>query len=757
MVDDIIKARVKVVRQFYPKNKNMESGDWGILTTEIVENIEGQPCIDPKWNTITIKGIFPEWCYGEEYMLIAKEEEKGKYQYPSYEVITFFKQMDLSSQDNQKKFLKRILTDKQVEEVLKTIENPIEILENHDVETLCKVKGIGISVANKIIDKYEENKDYSAAYVKLDKLGLTNNMIKKLCDTYGNPNILVQKIESDPYIIADEVNGIGWSKADDIAIKSGIAKKDVKRIKAYIKYRLHKEANENGHVWIWVENLVDDIEGLFYEDGVEFDDIMVALGQLMTEKKIWSDDKRERIALGRYYWTEKNIARDVVRLVRGSNLESPSNWMDTIKEVEKRQGWNYGEEQLKGIETSLKNNFILITGFGGCGKSSIVNGMLKVLSKYESAQCALSGKASVNLTQITGQEGYTIHRLLGYNPSTGWNFNKDNKMFYDIIILDELSMVDEELFYRLIQSVLNDKKVIMLGDVGQLQNLGVGNLIRDFIDSGVVTHVNLTEIHRQAKKSGIITNSIKIWNGEDIIEKGFVGHELRGELQDFEIDITKGHKDFMNKIMDYFKELYKKCNTIDDIMVILPMKKDVQEANIKIQSYVRDLEGNSINDPHITTKLYDIYVGDKVMNIQNNYKTMDDLGEEKRPIMNGNMGIVKEIDVENETMIIDFEKIGRVFIPKDWIEKIELAYAGTVHKLQGSSINYIVCALNNSHYKMRTKELLYTMITRARKHCTLIAENNAIRYAVKHSGSKMRNTFLADFIKQEYAKQQNNK
>ena len=313
-------------------------------------------------------------------------------------------------------------------------------------------------------------------------------------------------------------------------------------------------------------------------------------------------------------------------------------------------------------------------------------------------------------------------------------------------------LLDEGLFYGLIQSIKGDSKLIMLGDVGQLESIGVGNLINDLIESKIIPHVNLTQIHRQAKKSAVALDSIKVWNGEQITEKDFYGHEIRGELQDLELDIYKDSKNTANKIMEYFKQLYSKIDNIMDLKVIVPMKNRGDACSLKlnneIQTYIREIEGEPEDD--ICVKIGEdssIFVGDKVMNVKNNYKTVNEYGEIVG-IMNGNQGIVKEI-LENNMMIIDFERLGRVVIPSDHSRYIELGYASTCHKMQGSGIKYIICGVDNSHYKMRTKEMIYTMITRAKKYCVICAENKALRYSISHSGSIDKQTFLVEFLQKE--------
>lgn len=748
MEGDIIKAKVNVVKQFFPKNNGkIETGDFGIISVNINEVLEGNPEINNKWGTITIKGTMIEWSYGEEYTLIAKQLETTNFG-TQYEILSIFREANFDTVDNQKKFLKHIITDKQIEEIYKTIDNPIEVLKNGDIDTLCKVKGIGVATATKILDKYEESKDYSSAYLELDKIGLTDTMIKKLCDNYGNPDILIQKIKTNPYVIADEINGVGWSKADEIALHSGYKENSTNRAKAYIKFYLQNQANSLGNSWCYIEDLIDSIEDNLPQ--LNDDTISQALKELVKDKTIWSDKKREKIALFKNVILELMVAYDLIRLKNGKNDFKYDNYKQAIKEQEEKQGWTFTEEQKNAVIDCLKNNVLLIQGLGGVGKTSIVAIVLQILQSYSFSQCALSGKASVNLTEKTGQEGYTIHRLLGYSPHEGYLHNRQIPLIDDGVVVDELSMVDIPLFYRLIQSITTGSKLIMMGDIGQLQNIGLGNLMIDMIESEVIPVSFLTEIHRQAKKSAIITNSIDIWHGKQIIDKNFEGIEVRGELQDLVLDIEKDSINTANRIMKHFKELYNKIDNIMDLQVIVPVKTRGEACTLKlnnrIQSYIRKQKGLKEDEKHLQIgKDYKIYVGDKVINTKNNYNdTYNTLGI-PTPIMNGNMGIVTEI-LDNNMLIVDFERLGEVIIPSKQVKSIELGYCVTAHKYQGSQVKNVICGLDNSHYTMRTKELLYTMITRAKEYCVLCGENKAIRYAISHSGSRNKQTFLSFFL-----------
>lgn len=1071
MEENMVKVLATVKKEMYRKD------DFAIMSFEIQDVFEGEPYIDTYWNTWTAKGNIPSWEYNVPYTIIAKEVEPNKYG-RQYEIISMIHEMDFSNKQNQKIFLSKILTEIQLNNLYKTIDSPFEAIEEHDIETLCKVKGIGEIVAKRIIDKYEENKDYSTAYVELDKLGLTTNMVKKLCESYGNPNIVLDRIKNNPYLIADEVNGIGWKKADEIALSSGYNRTSSKRIMAFINYYLQNEAL-NGNTYCYKEDLFYEIEDNLGEDITEemVDKVVETMKSLNI---IWQDEEGVALALTYYKNLEDNTAKEIIRLIKTKDeFFNYEDWEEKIKQQEQMQGWNYTDQQKQGIKTILDNNVVLIQGYAGCvdcdteyfngsewvkisdykegdkvlqynkdgtanlvmpkayikkpcdsmwhfetkyglnqcltdehrvvyetskgnlkiksfeevrnmhlncnsgftgkfyttfnycgkgielseyeirlmcavicdgsfnsktnycrinlkkqrkkdrienilnklnknykktnkengftvycfysprrekeftsywyncnneqfkiicdeilywdgcliddrtefsttkkntcdfiqfafatqnkrvtirvderkgeeyitnnkiytrksncynlyisdknkigmggfhdkskktkiipyktkdgykycftvpstmlvlrregrifvtgntGKSSIVSGILNVLSSYSSKQCALSGKASVNLTQNTGKEGFTIHRLLEYTPKEGFLRNENNPLDTHIVILDEISMVDVKLFNSLVKAIPNGAKLILLGDSGQLESMGVGNLMKDLINSGVVPIVNLDKIHRQAEKSAIITNSIDIWNGKQIIDKDFIGIETRGELQDLTLDITKDKQDTSKNIMKYFKELYPTVNDIMDLQVIVPVKERgeccVVKLNNLIQEYIRDYNNCSKDEECISVGNYELYKGDKVINVRNNYDTKTPFGEDI-PIMNGNFGIITSI--ESSSIVVEFEKIGKVVIPSEHLKYIELGYVATTHKLQGSGIKKVICGLDSSHYTMLSKEMLYTMLTRAKEYCVLCGDNKAIRKAVTINKTRYKQTFLEGFL-QKYTKSLN--
>jgi exodeoxyribonuclease V alpha subunit len=624
----------------------------------------------------------------------------------------------------------------------KTLSNPFEAIQNENVKELTKVSGIGVATALRIINKFKAHIDYSGVYIELDKYGLTPTMIHKLIDNYGDPNLVIQKVKENPYILAEEVDGIGWHKADIIALKNGMDVMSEERISAYIVYYLNQQS-ANGNNWVYPNDLFTAVDELLEEElDVEF---LKSILYNLFEKEVlfWTEDK-SFICLKKYYELEKNIALELNRLLGAKNNFKYNNYEKIIKAIEYNQGWSFTEEQLEAVKLILNQNICVVCGYGGTGKTSAVKLAIEILKNYSVAQCALAGRASARLTEVTGQQGYTIHKLLGYNPANGFEFNSDNPLPYDIIILDETSMVGADLFYSLIRAVRTGSKLIMLGDDGQLESIGLGNVFKDILDSEAIPFIKLTKIHRQASKSAIITESINIRTGKHIINRGWTGCETRGELNDLIMDIYDNKLFTSRKLIDYFKQEYEQTKNIMDIQIIVPMKEKGDactfEINNEIQSWYNPPDRKK---KEVVVKKYKkeyvLREGDKVINVVNNYKTYNMNGT-LTPIFNGYIGIIK--DVDDDTMIIDFEIFGTIVIAKEYWKNIELAYAVTVHKKQGDQNKVIIIGLDYTSYVLLTRELVYTAITRAMSKCILCAESDALRYAIETSNTTKKQTFL---------------
>ena len=418
MKQEIVKFKGKVTKRFFPKNglnSEIEPNSFGILCVKPVKILEGKLKTHMIFQTAIVKGNIIPYNSDTVYTFLVKENEPDKYG-ESYSIIQMKEDVNFDNIDFQKQFLGTILTKLQIEELYKTLKNPFEAIKKGDIKELIKVKGIQETTAKRIIDKFQDNKDYSVALVRLTAIGLTPNTIKSLCNNYGNPDVLMAKIKKNPYILADEVKGIGWIKADEIALKTGIDKYSTQRIEAFIRHSLKEEAYENGNTYCPIDDIYYAVECLLeLSEGDADTEIGKSINNLLKQEVIWVDENKEYIALKEIRDLEYKVATELQRINSGDSKRfNCEGWEDKIRQQELAQGWNYTKEQRQGIKITLNNNLSLIQGYAGTGKSSIVAGMIKVLSGYRVAQCALSGKASVNLAKVTGKPSYTIHRLLGF-------------------------------------------------------------------------------------------------------------------------------------------------------------------------------------------------------------------------------------------------------------------------------------------------------------------------------------------------------
>lgn len=736
---EIIKVTVAVERIRFYKN------EWGIIECSIDPKRikEGTPKLDR--NGIAIfKGVMPQLQEKNLYNITAEYVDDAKWG-GQYNILSIFTALDFGTSDpeGQKKFLSSIYTPLQVTNMYEALDNPFKVLKDKDVTSLVKVKGCGMETADRWIRKFEKHVGEAQIYTELEDYNLTTNMIKKLMDRYKSPELVIEKVKNNPYILCNEVKGIGWKTADKIALEGGIGEFSTKRIAAYIIHYLD-EVGENGCSWITPDELMGAIlEGV----GEEVPDANVTEAIHELGEELWWNDDKSKIGLRRYFNIEQKIAEELLRIRDAESKIIYKDWEDTIKHLEHKQGWEYTDEQKNGVKTVLDNNITVVQGLAGTGKSTLVSAMIEVLRGYSYVQCALSGRASSRMSEITGQEGFTIHRLLGYplGDKQGFVYHDENPLPYDIYILDEISMVDAYLFYYLLRAIPNGAKLVCLGDPGQLESIGCGNIAHDMINSEEIPTVTLTKIHRQAAKSAIITESIKVRNGQQIINKDWVGTETRGELQDLNIDCFSDKTNTFYKIIQAFSTTMVQDNfNIMETQIIVPVKNNGAACTYELNNSVQELynpedknkreyNGFSNGKPYILRE------GDKVMNVVNNYKTSP-------PIYNGNIGIIRSIDydegLDEEVMLIDFKGIGAVKVPKDSWNNIELGYAITVHKSQGDQANHVIFGIDFTSYSLLSREMIYTGITRAKKKCDLIAQTGALRMAISKEGVSKKQTHL---------------
>lgn len=736
-----------------------------IASFDLVKEIDGEVEIHPIYKTFTVVGIMPYLMEDADYEISATEVENKKYG-KQYQVnsINLYLPNGIESKEGQKEFLDIIFTKLQVKEMYEALDDPYMTLKDGDISSLVKVKNCGMKTAVAWIDKFKTYMPLSNAMKELSEYGLTEALLRRIINHYKSSDIAVEIIQNKPYKLI-EVNGVGWHKCDEIAMKGGLKPDSPERIGTYILYYLQERANE-GYSYIPADANTEIENGIvsktqkpinFIDTMIEFfgDDISdeaLKGGLDYANDQLWFSDDRKFVGLKRIYDLEMSVAENLIRIRDGENDFKYSNWKDIIKQKEIDQGWEYNEQQIEGIKAVLENQVVVITGKAGTGKSSIVDAMIAVLQGYSYAQTALSGRAAARMAEITHEEGYTIHRLLGFPKGDrnhgGFVFHEDNKLPRDIIILDEVSMVDGELFNRLVKAIKTGSKLIMLGDTGQLECIGCMNIAADLIASKEIVSIELSQIHRQAANSGIITESIKAREGIQLIEKDWIGTEVRGKLNDLVLDCFSDKSNTFYKVMQHASSELEDGTDIMDLMVIAPSYKNesgVDNLNAALQSlYNPDSSEKKEVFVQKSSKAWILREGDKIINVQNDYYAKNKF---TAGIFNGNIGVVKNIDIDTNTIAVDFQDIpGIMILPKKNWKDLELGYAITCHKAQGSQCKKVIVGLDFGSFIQLSREWVYTAMTRAIDKCYMVAQNNALRYAVSKNSISVKRTHLVKLL-----------
>lgn len=652
---------------------------------------------------------------------------------------------DLAETDIRgQKYILCKLFPKHVQRMYETLDNPYLALKEGNVKELTKIKGCGPNVATKWIEKFNDTYDKHKAYIDLARYSITDKLIEKIIKYYHEDvDKAVDVVKNHPYDLTI-IRGIGWKTADDIALQNGSDPYGIDRIETCIKMFLRNQG-ENGKSFSYSEEIMQE---LIDKIGEEVPDLNIAeaIHDLQDSQMIVWNKEKTKIGLKWYYDLEYSIAEHLVRLKNAPNKFKYSNWLEIIKKKEKAQGWDYTEQQLEGIKMVLDNQLCCISGYGGTGKTSIIDGILTILQDYKSVTVALAGRAAARISEASGKESQTIHKLLKLkygDPRTPFDYEYD-PLDYDIIVVDEMSMIDGYLFKQLLKACATGTKVIFIGDVGQLESIGSCAVAADMLESKYISSIFLDKIHRQAQKSAIITESIRVRQGKQLTSDGWTGEETRGELQDMILNCYTDKSNTYHNIVQYFKEEIKHAKSILDVQIIVPCKQGV--SSVASLNHI----AQQIYNPK-SKKQYKIIksgvvqwvlkVGDKVINKQNKYQIINSDGSVV-DIFNGNLGIIK--DIKDDYILIDFQGIGYVEVPKSHAPYIELGYAITCHSAQGSQFDTVIGGIDFSMFIMLNKELLYTMITRASKKFILCAQTKALQYAITKEQIIHRQTYLMD-------------
>ena len=774
MVGTVLIATVKVEKVLFPK-EDISSGDFtyhcfiGILEEVMgggVPIVMVQPSRDGEHFSVRFTGKCPRLEIGKEYDIKGKlVEGTGKYKGTfSFDVLEIESILEMDKMENLVKFVDYAFTPKQKEKLLASGLPLITIFETENAEALMSIPGFGEKNVKGLFERYKQSKRYGAAYVKLHaEFGLTNAMIHRIMDAYHSGDRAIGIIKENPYTLIQDVRGIGWSIADGIAYKLGIADEDPRRIKAYILYFLENQAQTGGHTWVTNGELVEGVYGV--APTIESTVVVQCVQDLIQEERLYYESERRRIGLMKYRYIETQIAMELKRLQSCPIL----SWVDkekVIRNVEKSVGFEYSDEQRRAIDMVLGSKVSLVTGLAGTGKTSSMLPLKKIFdkNKLKVGLCALSGKASLNLSNVVGIKGKTIHKLLGKKVDGRESaYGPFNPLPYDVIILDETSMVGEELFLELISAIKDGAILVMLGDTAQLEPIDVGGVLHDMVNSGQIPYIELTKIHRQGLKSAIITEAHAVRNKKSIMRYGFSGRETRGELQDLTIESAEDAKGCAKNILNEFVSIWEGKKIPTEDILIVAAKRSIGSASC----YALNQEVQKIcNPPAMGKKEYTIgytengtyyettyRIGDRIIVNENMYqtKTVDDKTE---PVFNGNIGTILSIETKRSKsgeedipeFVVSFLQGDIVLSGFQAIRGIGLGYAITCHKAQGSGYPYVLVAVDPTAYVLMTKEWLYTAITRAKKYCYLTGTQSIIEHACKTTQVYSKRTWLSELI-----------
>ncbi len=638
-------------------------------------------------------------------------------------------------------------------------EDTFRIMEE-EPERLAEIKGISEKKARELACQMEEKKDMRDAMIFLQQYGISNALAVKLYDTYRMG--LYQILRENPYQLAEDIHGIGFKMADEIAAKSGIHTDSQFRIKSGILYTLLQAAAE-GHAYLPKELLYARAGELL---GLEIQAMEPQLANLMMDKKIVVKEKDESqtVYSKTYYYAELNCAAmlhalhgETARKADGQDKET----IQKIRQLEQALGITLDELQKRAVLESAKNGIVILTGGPGTGKTTTINILIRYFEEAGMAifLAAPTGRAAKRMTEATGYEAKTIHRLLELSGVVSdekraafFERNENNPLEADVIIIDEMSMVDIHLFQSLLKAVVPGTRLIMAGDVNQLPSVGAGQVLKDLIDSRCFPVVMLQKIFRQAVESDIVVNAHRINRGE-------------------EISLENKSRDFFFLERDYPEVIYKHMIQLiqdklpryvgagsNEIQVLTPMRKGplgVETLNGILQQYL---------NPADRAKKEYVYgdgvyrEGDKVMQIKNNYQLEWEIVsrygipvDKGLGVFNGDTGTIKEINDQAQTIVVEYDEQKRVTYSYGQADELELAYAVTIHKSQGSEYPAVILPLLSGPKMLFNRNLLYTGVTRAKQCVTIIGRSETVRGMIANASEQKRFTGLCDRIQEMYA------
>lgn len=727
--------------------------------------------LNPRWGNFSIAGNTPQLDEGETYTVVFEDHYTERYG-DGYRFVEV-KSDGLQSRKAQVEFLKAVLPHSIASGIDETFSQDKDLLDGivSDRLDIMAVKGIGGKNIDRYIEAISQYTKYQEAILILSPLGVGVKQIKKLTDHFKGALALKQVIDENIYKLT-EVSGFGFKRVDEFALKLGYDINSSARLKAGASYVLEQMSNY-GDVKIPVEDfdremckilevseISDEIfEGILSSDEFYYDKGYISLSKLRDEESFIS----EKII---------NLLEKVEEI---EGIEETTQQM--IEKNEEEQGFKFNKEQIKAIELATQKGVAVINGRAGSGKSSSVKTIVDIFQEHDifPVACALSGKAAQVLVQNGIYNSSTIHRMLKWSPDGGFTFNKNKPLPNKLIILDEASMVNNTLYVDILEAIEEGARFLIVGDNGQLPPIGHGAVFETLLKSDV-PRVELVKVHRQAQKSGILTTANEIRDNQQINTYGTQGVQVIGDLKDMRVfnyvDKTVIYDDIMSTIVK-FRDNPNKKNS--DIQVLSAMKKGglgVPKLNQGIQDLLNPHPDKGEKKPFVVVQGKELRLGDRVIQNGNFYEALGfnnlkeykeyihlegDTGE-KASVFNGTIGYIVEMNVnatgEIEGVLAEFESYdGNQLIyyhntgETKEVGMLDLAYAITCHRSQGSGFKTVLFAFDYSAFMLLSKEFVYTGITRAVENCLMFVENTALHHAIKQTHSGNRKTYLSEFLK----------
>lgn len=626
-------------------------------------------------------------------------------------------------------------------------EKTFDIIEK-EPERLAEIKGISMKMAMSIAEQFNDKRQMRQSVIYLQEYGISVNMAVKIYKYYGEK--IYEIMEKNPYKLAEDITGIGFKIADAIALKAGFYQDSEYRIKAGILYVL-QQSGSNGHCYLPENELVEETAYLL---GIEKENVEKELDNLTLNKELVIEeyDGERMLYQSNLYYMEMNCARMLHDLNIPYKIK-PAVLEKKIAAIEKKDNIELDKLQKDAVFQAVQNGIMIITGGPGTGKTTTINTIIQIMESegFDILLAAPTGRAAKRMSETSGMEAQTIHRMLEIDggslddDKSGMHFqrNETKPLEADVIIVDEFSMVDIYMLYALLKAIVPGTRLIMVGDVNQLPSVGPGNVLKDMIKSEFCNVVKLSRIFRQAAESQIVTNAHKINAGEQI--------KLDNKNMDFFHLERNNSRDVINvTIQLIMKNLPPYVDaTSYDIQVLTPMRKGelgVENLNKVLQAYMNPkMQGKNEHEFHGVI----FRENDKVMQIKNNYQIkwqkknrFDDVVDEGTGVFNGDTGIIKQIIEAAEVVYVEYEEGKIVEYGFSDMDEMELAYAITIHKSQGSEYPAVILPIISGPRMLLNRNLLYTAVTRAKKCVTIVGSADTIRKMIQNVNEQKRYSTL---------------